>query len=660
MRDSWQDALKLVVIDEVHNIMSSRGGVISTILGMCGTYEIPVLILTGTPHRLMIESLQGLYQGRMQIFTNDRASRCQQIPIRIDDDETFHATIYAAYLNSISVGSGGHACLVFGYATKDVYRVFQAVVAKFREWASPPGLDVAWRERVLGALCALENNERTPIPACIDVSWSGQRPPGSIMLTSQLLADERRTAWMALNAGIAYYWRGVGEQYSRVIMQRLAKGQIHLLISTSKLSAGVNLPGIRHVCIHSASQNQAELAQMIGRCGRKGMGFCFIRGRDPPTAEQIMASIPPPATGLLRDLTFWWLIKKAAAQMLSPARNITRWQLSVEQWLDFLRHMPLPTFSNDVKEREFSQHIEFLVENIRICSIKQGVIVTSITDELLRISEIDPQMLTFSLHLVENLREIRAPDDIPVVLPWVVALLYWVSKIDQLPTIIWTGNRRELPALLGRPFATSTVPTRLETLDSQIRILIYSTSSLGTPFVQLRPAKFAKLSALVILTTYALIGIDVGWASHLPRRDLLDVLVELPVYASALYHLISYKEEYTGVWAPRFDVQAWVVRCAADMAASAIHPERHPDYIIESATPLIALAIQKFRAQNDPRSVVEVLATQHLIPKGWLRWCSNEMNLRCLFPESWRGSLGALRPQGAGELRALPLDLLSD
>jgi replicative superfamily II helicase len=48
---------------------------------------------------------------------------------------------------------------------------------------------------------------------------------------------------------------------------------IHCLITTSTVSTGVNLPGVGHVAVLSTGFGAYEVAQMIGRCGRRTMGF---------------------------------------------------------------------------------------------------------------------------------------------------------------------------------------------------------------------------------------------------------------------------------------------------------------------------------------------------------------------------------------------------
>jgi superfamily II DNA or RNA helicase len=73
--------------------------------------------------------------------------------------------------------------------------------------------------------------------------------------------------------------------------------RIHLIVSISTLTAGVNLPFIGHVALHSATSELATLAQMIGRAGRGDFEFAFLAHRTPPTPAQILESWAPPAPG---------------------------------------------------------------------------------------------------------------------------------------------------------------------------------------------------------------------------------------------------------------------------------------------------------------------------------------------------------------------------
>jgi hypothetical protein len=75
----------------------------------------------------------------------------------------------------------------------------------------------------------------------------------------------------------------------------------------------VNVDGIRHVGIYNATSNQAEIAQMIGRCARQKYGIWSLFGMSPTTRNKIAQSIPSPKKHATRVLVFWWALKKAYA-----------------------------------------------------------------------------------------------------------------------------------------------------------------------------------------------------------------------------------------------------------------------------------------------------------------------------------------------------------
>jgi hypothetical protein len=56
------------------------------------------------------------------------------------------------------------------------------------------------------------------------------------------LADERRTAWVAWQLGLAYNWRDLGPWYVTESLHRLATGAVHLIVTTSTLATGVKSP----------------------------------------------------------------------------------------------------------------------------------------------------------------------------------------------------------------------------------------------------------------------------------------------------------------------------------------------------------------------------------------------------------------------------------
>jgi hypothetical protein len=54
------------------------------------------------------------------------------------------------------------------------------------------------------------------------------------------------------------------------------------------------------------------------------IGVCFLLGQNAPTKDEIMASIPAPPAGMLRDLCLCWMIKKTTALKLSALEHDAR------------------------------------------------------------------------------------------------------------------------------------------------------------------------------------------------------------------------------------------------------------------------------------------------------------------------------------------------
>jgi hypothetical protein len=111
------------------------------------------------------------------------------------------------------------------------------------------------------------------------VTRSGVRPSGAAKQWEAQLADEQRTAWVAVQLGFACNSRDLGDLYVTGVLKRLAVGSVVAAVTTSTLATGVNVDAVQHVTIWTepttASARSAalvfgahELAQMIGQGGR--------------------------------------------------------------------------------------------------------------------------------------------------------------------------------------------------------------------------------------------------------------------------------------------------------------------------------------------------------------------------------------------------------
>jgi hypothetical protein len=93
-----------------------------------------------------------------------------------------------------------------------------------------------------------------------------------------------------------------------------------IVVSMSKLSVGVNVQNMRHVCIWSAGTNQVEIAQMLGGSGCKAVGICIFGRIDPPTDAAIAVPLLALPIETMRDLSIWVLLRQAAAPLLPMMR----------------------------------------------------------------------------------------------------------------------------------------------------------------------------------------------------------------------------------------------------------------------------------------------------------------------------------------------------
>jgi hypothetical protein len=143
------------------------------------------------------------HDHRMAVFSNEPASRYQQIPVRVDDDLTFTDDIFAAYLNALATGHPGHGLVVFCHTIAEMCQSFRRLVFL---WATRHDAVVAVatadeKARLLKAHSISVAAKTGHVPDTIEVPWSGEhhRPPRPRPV---LVADAHR-AWVRLNLGIA-------------------------------------------------------------------------------------------------------------------------------------------------------------------------------------------------------------------------------------------------------------------------------------------------------------------------------------------------------------------------------------------------------------------------------------------------------------------------
>ncbi|KAM7542357.1 hypothetical protein Aperf_G00000006733 [Anoplocephala perfoliata] len=108
--------------------------------------------------------------------------------------------------------------------------------------------------------------------------------------------------------GVAFHHAGLTIEERDILELAFRKGILRLLIATSTLSSGVNLPArrviIRTLFFHGQTLDYLNYKQMVGRAGRKGIDVCgeavlLCKPRDLPKVRQLLAAGTPRVTSCL-------------------------------------------------------------------------------------------------------------------------------------------------------------------------------------------------------------------------------------------------------------------------------------------------------------------------------------------------------------------------
>jgi hypothetical protein len=607
-------SIRLVVVDEIHHLASDRGHVVSSILGLCLHFGIPVLMMTGTPHELIRKALREVYEEKLTTIVNKDESLCHQLAIRIDDDATLYEMIVQSLLENMKNGWLRQGWLIFARTIRKVYPLFLKLFTTLRDRCeSLTNRNPYLIERLESYYEALTGS----IPEEFQITRSGIYPRKSEKKWEKQLANERRTAWAALHLGIAYNWRDLGDIYISEVLKRLVSGKVLAIVTTTTLATGVNVDGIEHIAIWNDPVNSSllstkqsfsshELAQMIGRCGRWSPGFALLRGINPPTAEEIISSLPPLPHDSEANIFTWLILRMSRGYHLKGFDNEGRIVLKASQWIDMMCLMPTTiSITNRFNQSNYEELMKKLTETTHLCDIDgEGLITTTAHPSTLRICQNDSSMAILLCHIVEGYvrfftKSIFPSDEInqgyrfniDPACPLLAAFVYWTSRHTSLPTIYWNppkfNIRCHAEMLIGLPKHFPTIGINLNALTICLQGVLSQESTFGTPLASMPSWEKDKIITLSIATAYAAMGCLTNWYEYVPREDLGKILEELPLYEDCALHTLGLRWKQSNRVYTHVRMAKNVVDAASDMITAHVHGNIRNEYANISPNPLI-------------------------------------------------------------------------
>jgi hypothetical protein len=638
MHRTWADAIGLIVIDEAHMVMSGRGIVVTSIIALANHHHRPLLMMTGTTHSAMTTALKAFYQGAIDLYTNPPDQSCQQISMEIRDEKVFQALIVATFMLGVVNGKGDQGMLVFCKSIKETWKFFAAVFKAVKKALQHPSkLILGPGVRRLEPLRALMSVEPAQADADFDVTWSTVLHHEKDQASS--LAAERIMAKSALALGMAYVWRDVGDNYYSRVQSALTRGQIRLLFSTSKLAAGVNIPGIRHVAVQSHLGDAAELAQMIGRCGRNGYGFAYLLGRPAPTAAQVETSMKAPDLSQLSVLVDWWFLKKAWGPALPEARNVGRWRWTYARWSTFFLGLPLPCFAPDDIKQTVAAAMTFMCSTSQICVITEGEEVhTYATVGALRVAECDASSVGIALHIAAR-ADARKKIVPCAALPWLACLTYWAVQLHSLPALTWAGRDKSIIKVVPKPARTRAMADLLLDVESACTVILNSASAFGSPFAAETDSAKSTIVTLAVITALVALGVEVPFRELVPRRSVIPSLSELEPVAELVKQCCQgvgmsadFMRRYVAMPGETIVAVGKKMRAVAGAPGSTALERDAPN-------PLFILGLPYNNNRPDAARILRALVANEFVPKDLFNGPD------CAFSPTWARSLRA--PQTA-------------
>ncbi|WP_218081553.1 DEAD/DEAH box helicase [Anthocerotibacter panamensis] len=157
-------------------------------------------------------------------------------------------------------------------------------------------IDKSGAKRGERTFAALKSSETLiPDAASVGLQWLNLGLTGIIFVNTrklgqaitgrifQELHQQGKATW---TAQVAFFKSGLLLQERLNIQERLKSGQLRLIVSTSSLEAGINIPALDACLIAGYPGSVMSLRQRAGRCGRTGPGLVvFLPGRGNPLDE---------------------------------------------------------------------------------------------------------------------------------------------------------------------------------------------------------------------------------------------------------------------------------------------------------------------------------------------------------------------------------------
>jgi superfamily II DNA/RNA helicase len=659
LKRTWAGSIRMVVIDEIHNLMSDRGPILAAILGFCRRYDIPVMAMTGTTPRSLRECLNQFFRPSFLTVSNENDSRCTQIPVRIDDQAQFITAMCGLIVNSLTSMDHSDGVLIFCPNIREMRPLMDLVLETLMGWRTRAGRveDPQKHDALVRFYADLDDAATESISELIDVQWSGYSSPDKGDDERGCLANERRLCHMLARVGIFYYWRNIGDRYTELFLDQLKRREVRAIFSTSTLAAGVNLPGIRHVFIASQIDDMAQLGQMIGRCGRESEGFAFLLSQSPPTTEQVYQSLPMPCLDVRIHLMKWFIVKKAQSIQRIGGFSEGLWSLTVDQWRGFLVSLPLPNVPGD-PDKDFYTALNDLLEVLKLVVISpEGVLQSRVTPSLYRVSQEDPELLPIVFICCGCVGEMGVMSE--TFCPLIISVLYWLSQRRRLPRMIRPPDGIDV---IMSPLANSPFPMPVADMFRATQYILDTLSRKSGILVHMRGWQVRQLTDIVVLTCCILVGFAPPWNRLVPRSPFCEHLLGMQLYPAVVDDALLFLgkrpqniDQYVTIHQGLLEQAVILVNEFARDYARGRRPRPH------ESNPLTRYVSSRgMLVKPNIGEWIGEFGRSYPVTRSQIRWIEATSSAGILFGNDWLEVVLPLSPDAQGELDLNPMDPNSD